>query len=103
MKRIIVLLGVLLMYIGAAYSQTVPSEGQLAYSIPIVVPPAVKGMAPSISIDHNSAAKQGIAGYGWSITGLTSITRDTTYDLTYNDATDHFKSSDGKLIVLADG
>lgn len=50
-------------------------SGGATYSIPIKTLPSVNGMAPNISINYNSQAGSGIAGYGWSIGGLSIINR----------------------------
>jgi virulence plasmid B protein/glycosyltransferase TcdB-like subunit of Tc toxin len=52
------------------------SEGGAAqYSIPVRIPPGVGGMEPKISLSFNSMAGNGLAGVGWSIEGLSAITR----------------------------
>ena len=53
----------------------VSASGAATYTIPIVLPPATAGMAPSIALTYSSSASNGIAGYGWSISGLPMITR----------------------------
>lgn len=59
--------------------------GGATYSIPLDLPPGVAGLQPSISINYNSLAGSGIAGYGWQINGLSVITRSPkTY---YTDGT----------------
>ena len=51
-------------------------SGAKTYSIPINIPDGLSEAAtPSISIDYNSQADQGIVGQGWSITGLSQISR----------------------------
>ena len=47
--------------------------GARTYSIPIATVPGY-GLVPQISIQYNSQGANGIAGYGWSIGGLSSIT-----------------------------
>ncbi len=60
---------------------TIPGEfnvsptGAATYTIPIAVPPGVMGLQPKISLNYNSQARNDIAGWGWSIAGLSSITR----------------------------
>lgn len=59
------------------------TEGQLSvsltgaanYSIPIAVPPGLNGVVPQISLSYSSQAGNGLAGYGWNISGVSSITR----------------------------
>lgn len=47
--------------------------GARTYSIPIATAPGY-GLTPQISLQYNSQGSNGIAGYGWSIGGLSSVT-----------------------------
>lgn len=49
--------------------------GQLSYEIPIPALPGTGGMKPNISVCYNSSTKNGLAGYGFDITGLSIISR----------------------------
>ena len=49
--------------------------GGLTYNIPIDAYPGVGISIPQISLSYNSMQENGIAGIGWSISGLSSITR----------------------------
>lgn len=49
--------------------------GQLQYTLPIALPPGVKSVAPQINLVYTSGSGNGIAGYGWNISGITSISR----------------------------
>ncbi|AWI08316.1 FG-GAP-like repeat-containing protein [Ereboglobus luteus] len=53
----------------------VDKNGSATYSIPIAVTPGTAGVQPSISLEYSSANGSGIAGFGWSLAGLSSIVR----------------------------
>lgn len=53
----------------------VNAGGQLQYTLPIDLPHGVKNVSPNISLIYLSNSNNGIAGYGWTISGLTAITR----------------------------
>ncbi|MGH1519543.1 SpvB/TcaC N-terminal domain-containing protein [Chryseobacterium sp. JK1] len=49
--------------------------GQLQFTLPIALPPGIKTVAPQVSLIYTSGAGNGIAGYGWNLMGITSISR----------------------------
>ncbi|MFN8290805.1 MAG: FG-GAP-like repeat-containing protein [Chitinophagaceae bacterium] len=51
------------------------ASGGVTYSIPIYTPPGTNGVEPSVNITYNSQGGPGIVGYGWSIGGLSVISR----------------------------
>lgn len=53
----------------------VSPTGQLSYEIPIPTIPGTAGMKPNLSISYNSSTKNGLAGYGFDLTGLSIISR----------------------------
>lgn len=87
----------------------VNSLGQANYTIPIAVPPGTAGMEPELSFVFNSNGSNGLLGVGWSIGGLSTITRggktllhdDVLEGVQWNN-TDPFYL-DGQRLVLVDG
>lgn len=49
--------------------------GQLQFTLPIALPPGVKSVAPQVNLVYTSGSGNGIAGYGWNLSGITSIFR----------------------------
>ncbi len=49
--------------------------GQLQFNLPIALPPGVKSVAPQMNLVYTGGYGNGIAGYGWSLSGITSISR----------------------------
>lgn len=57
---------------------SVGKQGESSYEIPIVIPPGVAGLQPELSLIYDSNAGNGHLGVGWSIAGLSAITRCPT-------------------------
>ena len=53
----------------------VSPTGEAIYEIPIYTPPASGGMQPSLSLYYQHRGGRGIAGQGWTVGGLSSISR----------------------------
>ncbi|KFF76178.1 hypothetical protein HX13_00210 [Chryseobacterium sp. P1-3] len=53
----------------------VNGAGQLQFTLPIALPPGIKSVAPQVNLVYISGSSNGIAGYGWSLSGVTSISR----------------------------
>ena len=93
------------------------TEGQLSvsltgganYSIPIAVPPGINGVVPQVSLAYNSQGGNGMAGYGWNISGVSAITRiprtlfhDGEFGGINLDTNDRF-ALDGQRLILKSG
>jgi YD repeat-containing protein len=85
------------------YAQEVASSGALIYAYPLSLPAGRNGLGPSLSLVYDSNAGNGMLGMGWSLAGFSVITRDTAYDISFNDSTDHFLLDGQRLIKGADG
>ena len=53
----------------------VDEGGAATYSVPITAAAGTAGVAPEVALVYNSNAGNGIMGVGWSISGLSSISR----------------------------
>ena len=88
---------------------SVSLTGAASYIIPFAVPPGINGVEPKIGLSYNSNNGSGNAGYGWNITGLSSITRipstkyhDNVNDPVDFDALDRF-ALDGQRLIIKTG
>ena len=79
----------------------VSASGGASYTIPIECPQGINGMQPSISLVYNSQGGRSIAGWGWNISGLSSITR--TKMMKYYDGRDSCVIWDKKCPLTLDG
>ncbi len=53
----------------------ISDSGNASYTLPIKTPPTIMNVAPVISLTYASGTRGGIAGQGWSVNGISSITR----------------------------
>lgn len=88
---------------------SVSLTGGASYSIPIAVPPGINGIVPQISLSYNSQGGNGLAGYGWNISGVSVITKipatkyhDNNIDPVDFDSSDRF-SFDGQRLMIKNG
>jgi RHS repeat-associated protein len=93
---------------GAIAGEASTDGGAAMYSIPITLPPGRNGVQPELALSYSSRSGSGIAGLGWSLSGLSSIHRcpktaaqdgvSTAVTLSNNDAL----CLDGERLVRTD-
>ncbi len=90
-------------------SFAVSESGAATYSIDIDVPPGTAGIEPKLSLTYSSQGGNGLLGMGWSLSGLSSITRcpktvaqDGVRGAVRFDANDRF-CLDGQRLIAASG
>ena len=90
-------------YVGAlGGSIDVGAIGGAMYSIPIELPAGINGMQPSLALTYNSQGGNGLAGWKWDLSGLSSITR-TGKTLYHDGAIGGVSLDDGNDRFLLDG
>ncbi|XZF14273.1 FG-GAP-like repeat-containing protein [Chitinophagaceae bacterium MMS25-I14] len=118
MKRLLLLFSALAIGQAEAQTQSVGSTdatfnvsdlGAATYTIPIKVPDGLAGLQPHLALNYNSLSGNDIMGIGWTLSGVSSITRIP--NSIYNDknvkgvsltATDRF-ALDGNRLILTSG
>ena len=73
----------------------VSATGGAVYNIPVSLPDGVAGMTPQLALSYNSQGGNGLLGLGWSLNGLSAISR--TGKTIYHDGRVegiHFNSTD---------
>lgn len=90
-------------------SLSVSLTGSANYNVPIAVPPGINGVVPKIALSYDSQNGNGIAGFGWNISGISTISRipatkyhDNEIDCVDFDASDRF-ALDGERLILKSG
>ena len=88
---------------------SVSLSGGVNYAVPIDVPPGLNGVQPEIALVYDSQAGNGLAGWGWNISGVSVITRipstlfhDNGNDGVDFDLYDRF-SMDGQRLIIKTG
>ena len=82
--------------------------GAAVYSVPITMPSGIGEMTPKLAVTYNNQAGNGLLGWGWNISGLSSIIRvgKTLYhdgsQTAVNFVDDRF-TLDGQRLMLCSG
>ncbi|OPB88533.1 RHS repeat-associated core domain-containing protein [Elizabethkingia ursingii] len=86
----------------------VNSTGQLQFTFPIALPPGVRNVAPQINLVYTSGSGNGIAGYGWGLSGISSISRmgktiekDGERKSVQLDYSDYYQFNGQRLILIS--
>ncbi len=86
----------------------VTPSGAAVYTVPLMVPPGIGEAVPSLALTYNSQGGDGIAGWGWNLAGLSTISRvgatlhhDGVIDPVDFDELDRF-ALDGQRLLLKD-
>ena len=85
------------------------SGGSASYAIPIAVPPGRANVQPSVSVGYSSRSGDGIAGVGWSLNAVESISRcpktiaidDVQGAITFSQSTDRLCLNGQRLINVS--
>lgn len=87
----------------------ISNSGTPTYKVPIALPPGIKDVAPQLAITYNGASVQGLAGMGWNLVGISSISRvssridlDGTLDPVNFDNLDRY-ALDGQRLIEKTG
>jgi YD repeat-containing protein len=80
-------------------SFSVSPSGAANYNIPLSSPGGTNGLAPGLSLNYSSQGGDGIMGDGWSVGGLSIISR-VPYTYYYNNNTQTITFSNNSQLVL---
>ena len=88
---------------------SVSLSGGATYNIPIATPPGIRDISPNIGLNFNSQASNGLAGWGWGLSGLSTISKvsstkfhDGSIDGVDFDSSDRF-TLDGQRLLIKSG
>ncbi|HBZ66317.1 MAG TPA: hypothetical protein DEO70_05715 [Bacteroidales bacterium] len=73
--------------------------GNYIYTIPLKLPECIPGMTPGLSLVYNSSGGDGYLGHGWSLGGLSSISR-TPSNIYYDNIVDPVDFDENDRLAL---
>ncbi|MDL2215220.1 hypothetical protein LJC00_03430, partial [Dysgonomonas sp. OttesenSCG-928-M03] len=82
-------------------TQVQGQQGALAYAVPIEIHPGSNNFQPNISINYNSLSGNGVAGMGWELGGLSTIS--VTGSNVYYDGKTEAPINDNQKNFILDG
>lgn len=85
----------------SALTAGVNPDGSFAHQIPIDIPPGTAGVQPNIGLVYNSNGGNGMAGIGWSLSGLPAIQRVNNGSGINFDGNDTYVGPGGKLVDVS--
>lgn len=87
---------------------SVDAQGASTYSVPIKVPPGLRGVEPKLALSYRSGGNNGLVGAGWSLSGMPMVTRcprtkaqDGIRGGVNGDADDRFCLDGQRLVAIA--
>jgi RHS repeat-associated protein len=60
---------------GASGTTDIGADGSLSYHLPLWVPEGRRGLKPQLALEYTSRGGGGVLGLGWSVSGLSRISR----------------------------
>lgn len=95
--------------VGTLASSARVSNGQVSYNVPIKLPPGRRGMQPQVALSYGSGGGSGVAGVGWQISAMSSVSRCSASWIEDGDtgranlSDDDRLCLDGSKLILVDG
>ncbi|WP_078131981.1 SpvB/TcaC N-terminal domain-containing protein, partial [Leptospira alexanderi] len=76
-------------------------DGSASTHVEIELPPGTKGVIPDLSLSYNSNGGNGLVGYGWSLNGIPTISRNPSNGINYNGQDSYVSGLSGELVDIS--
>ncbi|WP_078129808.1 SpvB/TcaC N-terminal domain-containing protein, partial [Leptospira alexanderi] len=76
-------------------------DGSASTHVEIEIPPGTKGVIPELSLTYNSNGGNGLVGYGWSLNGIPTISRNPSNGINYNGQDSYISGLSGELVDIS--